>query len=241
MNKKGFTLVELLVVIAIIAILSIIIVPSVISINKNVNKRLYNGKVENVESTATLFASNNPDLFNGQDEVKIRVAQLITAGYLTYDVKVGDTDYCTAETAYDALGCFTNPIDNTSLNGSYVILRKQGAGYIAIFIDTGNPDIDPGSSDTTLVDAICNGLSNKSLQGKTPAGNSCACNADRTAIVLLSGTESNPQACILSGSNPNNYLKYGTSESTPNWRVLGVYVVSGQTKLVPKMITSAPI
>ena len=49
MKKHGFTLVELLVVIALIAILSIIIVPSVISVNKNVNKRMLNQKMENIE------------------------------------------------------------------------------------------------------------------------------------------------------------------------------------------------
>ena len=45
MNKNnGFTLVELLVVIAIIAILSLLVVPSVITVNKNINERLYNQK-----------------------------------------------------------------------------------------------------------------------------------------------------------------------------------------------------
>ena len=42
MNKKGFSLSELLVVIAIIAVITIIAVPSIITINKNINKRMYN-------------------------------------------------------------------------------------------------------------------------------------------------------------------------------------------------------
>ena len=49
MNKSnGFTLVELLVVIAIIAILSLLVVPSVITVNKNINERLYNQKTDYV-------------------------------------------------------------------------------------------------------------------------------------------------------------------------------------------------
>ena len=62
MKKKGFTLIELLVVIAIIAILSVIIVPSIITVNKNVNERLYQQKKESIISAAELYASNNPDI-----------------------------------------------------------------------------------------------------------------------------------------------------------------------------------
>ena len=71
MKKNGFTLIELLVVIAIIAILSVVVIPSVITVNKNVNERLYNQKVENIESAAELYASNNPDIFNGADRVYV--------------------------------------------------------------------------------------------------------------------------------------------------------------------------
>ena len=240
MNKKGFTLVELLVVIAIIAVLSIIIIPSVISINKNVNNRLYKGKIENVESTASLFASNNKDLFNGRDEVRVRIADLINAGYLTYDVKVGDTDECNATTAVEAPGCFTDPRNNRSLNAYYVLLRKQGAGYIALFLDEGDDDTIINNNDTTLVDAVCTAIANKKLQAQTPAGNPCSCSADRKSIVAENG-ETGATACIISGSNPNNYLKYGTSDSAPNWRVLGVYKLNGVDGLSAKMITSQPV
>ena len=79
MNKKnGFTLVELLVVIAIIAILSLLVVPSVITVNKNINERLYNQKSDYVERAAELFATNKEDilnylkyLYNLYDEMKL--------------------------------------------------------------------------------------------------------------------------------------------------------------------------
>ena len=80
MNKKnGFTLVELLVVIAIIAILSLLVVPSVITVNKNINERLYNQKTDYVERAAELFATNKEDIFNGAEEVKVYVYELLAA------------------------------------------------------------------------------------------------------------------------------------------------------------------
>ena len=69
MEKQGFTLVELLVVVAIIAVLSIIIIPSVISVNKNINKRMLSEKEENIETAAQLYATKNDDIFNGNFNV----------------------------------------------------------------------------------------------------------------------------------------------------------------------------
>ena len=63
MNKKGFTLTELLVVIAIISIITLIAVPSVIAINRNMNRRIYSNKVETIISAAEIYATNNPDIF----------------------------------------------------------------------------------------------------------------------------------------------------------------------------------
>ena len=52
MNKKGFTLTELLVVIALISIIVLIAVPSVVSISKRINKRVYNAKIQEIVTAA---------------------------------------------------------------------------------------------------------------------------------------------------------------------------------------------
>ena len=85
MKKNGFTLVELLVVIAIIAILSVIIVPSVIKVNQTINERMYKQKKDNIVSAAELYASDNPDIFNGAESVYIYVYQLIDANYIVLE------------------------------------------------------------------------------------------------------------------------------------------------------------
>lgn len=243
--KKGFTLIELIVVIAIIGILSIIIVPSVMNVNKSINKRLLNQKIENIESGAILYASKNDDIFNGVDEVEVKVYELIDFGYVTIDVDTSDSR-CSTESG-GAKGCVLDPTstgDSTkTLNNNTVIIRKQGAGYTAEFVYVG-----PGafvSSDGTLVEAVCDGFLKGTLTGKTTDGNDCYCYANASSVtptnvqptVLKDSNDNQVNACIIAGENPNNYLKYG--DSKPNWRVLGIYVVDGN--LSAKMITSEPI
>ena len=46
MNKKGFTLTEIMAVVAIIAIIILIAVPSIIAINKNMNKLMNKGNLK---------------------------------------------------------------------------------------------------------------------------------------------------------------------------------------------------
>ena len=249
MKKAGFTLVELLVVIAIIGILSIIIIPSVVNVNKNVNTRLYDSKKEHITTAAQLYASKNDEIFNGVDEVQVFVSELITLGYVEVDVNNGDSRCNAPEYHNGAKGCVLNPLSSGTLNLDYVILRKQGAaGYYVEYHSSTDSFVEgDGVSSRTLVQAVCTAFQDKSLTGKDSDGNSCKCfDEDTTKDGYDTIREYNPAnntsgktvtACIISGENPNNYLRYGSSQ--PNWRVLGVYDIDGT--LTAKIITSEPI
>lgn len=248
MKKDGFTLVELLVVIAIIAILSVIIVPSVITVNKNVNDRLYQQKQESIISAAELYASNNPDIFNGADKVYVYVYQLIDADYLKIDTKYGQ-GVCTGTTDNISKGCVVDPrgsSDKPILNNEKVLLTKKAVGVVGEF-DDGDDDILQDSD--TLVNAICKRFENGTFMGLYSAdtNSQCTCFDDPSNPINgfdslgkkgESGPSSDIEACLIvsdsESGNVNNWLKYGSSEA--NWRVLGVYKVDGV--LYSKMITA---
>lgn len=237
MNKKGFSLSELLVVIAIIAIITVIAVPSIITINRNINKRMYKEKVEKIVSAAELYATNNPDIFNGKEEATIKVRDLLNSDYLSQDVaKDGNT--CDDN---NASGCVINPMNKESLNDKDVILRKKAVGVVAEFEgETTTIDIEGN----TLVEKVCDSFKQGVLTGKygTNDSETCKCAYDSEGKVTgiyktdATGAVTNEkvQACIIAGSDPNNWLKYDGVE----WRVLGLYDIHNDgTRLSAKMIT----
>lgn len=239
MNKKGFTLTELLVVIAIISIITLIAVPSVIAINRNMNRRIYSNKVETIISAAEIYATNNPDIFNGRTEVKIYVKELIETNYMTADVNSGSAECASSET----MGCVIDPRDRSSMNDKWVILKKKGIGVSAEF--NGN---ESQVLEGTLVEQVCKRFSDGTFTGKWGSGdnNYCGCKFNGTGVPtgiykatkngdeLTVGSEA-VTACIISGDEKNNYLKY----DGVMWRVMGVYnIYNDGNKLVAKIITN---
>ncbi len=238
MNKKGFTLTELLVVIAIIAILSVIIIPSIITINNNINERLKNRKIDYIISAAELYGSNHEEIFNGTNAVEVFVYELIESNYLTVDKKAGEGNCIGDNQGNTQKGCMIDPTDDSSMNNLKVILRKETIGIVGTFANSSSSGSETDSS-KSLVDTICDGFSNGTFVGQTMSnsGNvvSCNCSQDYKKLVTTDGIE--VDACLISGDNVNNYLKYGSA--SPNWRVLGLYKVNDI--IYPKMITSEPI
>ena len=241
MNKKGFTLTELLVVIALISIIVLIAVPSVVAINKRINKRVYNSKIQEIVTAAELYGTNNPDLFNGRLEIKVYVYELVDKGYVSVDSKA-DATICKKDVSpyNSSKGCVVNPVDKVSMNRNYVIIKKEAAGVTATY--GGEETV---ISDGTLVEQVCSRFESGAFTGKFGTGTNdyCKCGFDTDGNVTgiykykngkLDKTSS-VKVCLIAGDETNNYLNY----AGVMWRVMGVYdVYDDQTRLVTKIITN---
>ncbi len=154
-KKYGFTLTELLVVIVIISVISAIVIPSYILINKNINERLYNTKIDIIVSSAKSYVSDNPDVFYGEEYVKVYVGELINNNYLeveeTDSTKVSNCEkYNNGSSEIDTIGCIYDPRNkNISLNNEYVLIHKENIGYSYNF-DGEIPEITNGDSFTII-------------------------------------------------------------------------------------------
>lgn len=242
MNKKGFTLTEIMAVVAIIAIIILIAVPSIIAINKNMNKRVYEQKKETIVAAAEIYANNNPNLFSDSDRVYVYVYELIEKNYLSADVN-NNTSNCTVVNNGNN-GCMINPIDKTSMNGDYVIITKQSVGVKVEYYNEVTSTNEEIISDSTLVEQICTRFKNGTFVGKFDSGENdyCMCGIEAKGLYKaikdsngnLQRTNNAVNACIISGDDVNNYLRY----QNVMWRVIGLYnLYNNSDKLVAKMIT----
>ena len=249
MNRKGFTLTELLVVIAIIGVLSVIIIPSVVKINESINEREYEQRKAYIETAAETYASDKPDIFQGEDEAYVYVWQLVSEGYLNTDTEATDEvcrwvsniadgsglkeikDNSSLSNTLLSSGCVSDPRYSTSLNSKSVRLIRKTVGVVAELVNDRETIGDDGSIDT-LVRKVCKAISSGAVSGKSLNGESCACvyegDDDKNDVVALTG---DGISCIISSAddsgNVNNWLKYGSS--TANWRVVGLYSIKKDT------------
>lgn len=162
----------------------------------------------------------------------------------------------------NAHGCMINPKDGSNMNNDLVILRKKSIGVVAEIIPVTIDGTDSGTTKTdssdTLVNTVCKLIGSTGenrLYAKWGTGDEdyCWCEVESGKAVLykanvtttgslytIEGKKNDtdhPTACVIAGSNPNNYLKYGSSKA--NWRVIGLYDLDGS--ISAKMITLDPV
>ena len=136
-DKKGFTLVELIVVIAIISLLMVIAIPSVLLVQRRINNRSYNTKVELILDAAELYGKDKyASLFSdGSNKVQIKVIDLVPT-YLEADVVTKDPE--TGITTYTV----TDPRDTqVSMNDNIIYLIIRNSRVVATMDENAiNPD-----------------------------------------------------------------------------------------------------
>lgn len=102
MNRRGFALIEIIMVIVIMGLLILILVPNVFVLINKSNEKSCNSLINNIESAATLYVTNNKyDLdFSCDEPEDITLDTLIKSG----DLKT------------DSSGKIVNPVTNSVID-----------------------------------------------------------------------------------------------------------------------------
>lgn len=125
-NKKGFTLTEVLIVIVLIGIVISIAIPSITSVRKRMNERLFEEKKQEILLAAELYGKDK-DI---STDTIIYVHTLLSEKYINKDIDYNE-DNCTGDNTEN--GCIINPIDDSILNNAKIILRKVDNVIIAVW------------------------------------------------------------------------------------------------------------
>ncbi len=160
MDNKGFTLVELLAVITIISLITIVAVPSALTFQQNMNKKMFCSKVDSIETAAKLYGTDVydsidqkrfdgipslecPTSISNQACVKINVEMLLKKSYLKKEannVKGTDTngDGKIDEFVYDE---FYDPRDYRSMLADNIIVYVENKRVYSRFVYNSEEDL----------------------------------------------------------------------------------------------------
>ena len=133
MNEKGFTLIEILAVVTIIALITIVAVPSALTFQENMNKKMYCSKIETIETSARLYGNDIFDTIKNYEEgesnctgadlddiktncTKLTIKALLLKGYLKKEVSVESGSENGKKTQY------YDPRDYTSMRDTEVLI-----------------------------------------------------------------------------------------------------------------------
>ena len=130
MNKKGFTLVELMAVIVIISIIALVGVTSITGVRKQMDKKLFEEKLNSAISSAEKWGEDNKDML----PTTKTIGQLIVSNYYESEEAVNPNLYngyvCNSTDKKDPKGykdgdlcrnVITNNVDNLSKNLNFLL------------------------------------------------------------------------------------------------------------------------
>ena len=140
-KTKGFTLVEILVVLGLIGIIFVVAIPAINGISRSIKKRQFETKKEVLVSAAEVYAKNNSSRFVSEDggasyTLIIPVRTLLYYGYTPADIDKN------AENCDEAVGCIINPLNDQSINNSFITIRKIKSVIQADWGGTGDETYD---------------------------------------------------------------------------------------------------
>lgn len=89
MNKKGFTIAELIAVILILGTIVVLVVPSITSSSSDTQKKMFENKIEYIETQAVLYANSHFNKLVSENKNSITVGELLEKGYIKADKTSG--------------------------------------------------------------------------------------------------------------------------------------------------------
>lgn len=125
-NKKGFTLTEVLIVIVLIGIVISIAIPSITSVRRRMNERLLEEKKQEILIAAELYGKDKEI----STDTTIYVYTLLNEQYINKDLEYNE-DNCKGDNTEK--GCVINPVDDSLLNNTKIIIRKVDNSVIAVW------------------------------------------------------------------------------------------------------------
>ncbi len=128
MNKKGFTLIEILCVIVLLSLIACVASASILKFSQSSKEKLYCTKMSLIKTAAQNYGYNNEyeldnssKLYENNPSLTITINDLVKSGNLKSDK--------------DSL--VLNPIDDTSLNDTKIIIYKLN-NQIKVLIENDN-------------------------------------------------------------------------------------------------------
>lgn len=216
MKNNGYTLVELLAVIVILAIVSGIASIGIFALKDQIDKNIFEIKIDTIEKAAILWAEDNKILFCYPDSDKketISISDLVGQGYLTNDAK------CKTSSG-EEYACIINNETGDDLSDNEIIVEFKDKKFVAsLNIETSETNklyqkiiinnADPKNPDANFEQAI------ESIENK---GNPVFTETSTSDEGINSFAEDDGKTYYFRGAVQDNYVQFAGFM----WRIIRI-------------------